>query len=306
MNLLESRSGSIPNRVARQGTRAWLRLLRPVQWSKNAIVFAGAVFGGMIDEPTKVLQAMLAFVVFCLISSSTYIFNDWLDAPADRLHPTKRFRPLAARTVDARQALILAGFMAAIGLTISGSLSWWLLVVAVAYLAIMTAYCVELKNMVVVDVFVIAAGFVLRAVAGAVVVSVPISEWLLLCTMLLALFLGFCKRRSELVALSVESRIYRQTLQGYSAGMLDQAISVTAASTIMAYSIYTFNSADVPGNNTMMITIPFVAFAIFRYLYLTYAKHLGGTPESLLFRDPPLFFSIVCWAASAIIVLLFR
>ena len=306
MDLLEPRSVSIPHRVAQRGANAWLRLLRPVQWSKNAIVFAGAVFGGVIDEPARALQATLAFAVFCLISSSTYIFNDWRDASADRLHPTKRFRPLAAGTVDSRRALILAGILVAVGLIVSGSLSWWLLLVAVTYLALMSAYSLLLKHMVIVDVFVIAAGFVLRAVAGAVVVGVPISAWLLLCTMLLALFLGFCKRRGELIALNEESRIYRQTLQGYSVTMLDQAISVTAASTIMTYSMYTFTSADVPGNNSMMITIPFVAFAMFRYLYLAYAKHLGGTPESLLFRDSPLFFSIVAWGASAILVLLFR
>jgi 4-hydroxybenzoate polyprenyltransferase len=277
-----------------------------VQWSKNAIVFAGMVFGGVTSEPGNVARAFATFIAFCVISSAVYILNDWIDRGADRLHPTKRFRPLAAGTIDPHLALVLAGILAGTGLTIAGILSWWLLLVLATYLGVMVAYCLVLKDVVIVDVFVIATGFVLRAVAGAVVVGVPISAWLLLCTMLLALFLGFGKRRSELVVLSEESRIYRQTLQGYTVPMLDQAIAVTAASTIMAYSTYTFNSADVPGNDTMMITIPFVAFAMFRYLYLAYDRKLGASPESLLFRDLPLFASIVCWAAAAMLVLIFR
>ena len=287
-------------------TRPWLRLLRPVQWSKNVILYAGAVFGSVIDQPIHFLEATLAFIAFCMISSATYIFNDWIDRDADRLHPTKRRRPIASGQISAHHALVVAGALAGGGLLISVIVGWWFALVAVSYLALMAAYCVELKNVVILDVFVIAGGFVLRAVGGAVAVSLPISPWLLFCTMLLALFLGFCKRRNELVVLTDESRAYRKTLSGYTVTMLDQAISVTAGSTIMAYSIYTFNAAQVPSNDVMMVTIPFVAFAMFRYLYLVYAKQLGGSPESLLFRDRPLLASILLWGFSALMVSLLR
>jgi 4-hydroxybenzoate polyprenyltransferase len=281
-------------------------LLRPVQWSKNAILFAGAVFGSVIDQPEQFFRALLAFIAFCLISSSIYIFNDWIDADADRLHPTKRFRPIAAGTILPRQALTAGSTLAITGLAIGTVVGWWFLLVAATYLALMIAYGLELKDIVILDIFVIAGGFVLRAVGGAVAVSLPISPWLLFCTMLLALFLGFCKRRNELAVLPDDSRAYRKTLEGYTLPMLDQAIAVTAASTIMAYSIYTFNAAQVPSNDVMMITIPFVAFAMFRYLFLVYAKKLGGSPESLLFRDVPLLVSILGWGVSVVLVSLFR
>lgn len=286
--------------------REWVRLVRPMQWSKNAILFAGAVFGAVIDQPEQFTLALLAFVVFCLISSATYIFNDWIDTKSDRLHPKKRFRPLAAGTIPSTSALIIAGLCVGVGLTLSLAVGWWFLLVSVSYLTLMVGYCLSLKNIVILDVFVIAGGFVLRAVGGAVAVDLPISPWLLFCTMLLALFLGFCKRRNELVALTDESRAYRKTLQGYTVPMLDQAISVTAASTIMAYSIYTFNATQVPTNDVMMITIPFVAFAMFRYLFLVYAKNQGGSPEALLFRDLPLLCSILGWGATVVLVALFR
>jgi 4-hydroxybenzoate polyprenyltransferase len=260
----------------------------------------------VIDQPEQFLQAFFAFVAFCLISSSVYIFNDWIDADADRLHPTKRFRPIAAGTIVPSQALFAATTLSITGLAISTIVGWWFLLVAATYLALMVAYGLELKDIVILDIFVIAGGFVLRAVGGAVAVSLPISPWLLFCTMLLALFLGFCKRRNELAVLPGDSRAYRKTLEGYTLPMLDQAIAVTAASTIMAYSIYTFNAAQVPSNDIMMITIPFVAFAMFRYLFLVYAKKLGGSPESLLFRDVPLLVSILGWGISVVLVSLFR
>jgi 4-hydroxybenzoate polyprenyltransferase len=302
----EISTGTVTHVVPRRGYPAWLRLLRPVQWSKNAIVFAGLVFGGVLDDPVNLVRAGVIFLAFCAVSSATYIVNDWLDAPADRLHPRKRFRPLAAGTISVGRAKVVATMLAVVALLSSTVISWWCLLVVAGYLAIMLAYCVSIKHVVILDVFTIAAGFVLRAVAGAAAVRVPISAWLLLCTMLLALFLAFCKRRSELVTLPPEALAYRQTLQGYTVPMLDQAIAVTAASTLMAYATYTFNSADVPGNNMMMITIPFVAFAMFRYLYLAYARHLGGSPESLLFRDAPMLGSIVLWAISCVAVVVFR
>ena len=306
MNGTETSTGVVITAVPKRGVPAWLRLLRPVQWSKNAIVFAGAVFGGVIDEPANLARALTIFLAFCAISSATYILNDWIDAPADRLHPRKRYRPLAAGTIGVRSALGVAVVLAVVALLAAAAVSWWCLLVLAGYLVLMIAYCLSIKHVVILDVFAISGGFVLRAVAGAAAVNVPISAWLLLCTMLLALFLAFGKRRSELVTLQPESLAYRQTLEGYTVPMLDQAIAVTAASTLMAYATYTFNSADVPGNNMMMITIPFVAFAMFRYMYLVYAKHLGGSPESLLFRDAPMLGSIVMWAMACLAVILLR
>ena len=305
MNVSDSSTAGI-SAIPRSTIRSWIKLLRPIQWSKNAILFAGAVFGAVIDQPDQFFKALMGFIVFCLISSATYIFNDWQDAEADRLHPTKRFRPIASGAISARNALTVAVVLVAIGLTMSAIVGWWFLLVAATYLAVMVAYTLELKSVVILDVFIIAGGFVLRAVGGAVAVSLPISPWLLFCTMLLALFLGFCKRRNELSVLSEESRAYRKTLEGYTLPMLDQAIAVTAASTIMAYSIYTFNATQVPTNDIMMITIPFVAFAMFRYLFLVYAKNLGGSPESLLLRDKPLLLSILGWGISVVLVSLLR
>lgn len=283
--------------------RTWIRLLRPIQWSKNAVVFAGVVFARLLHEPNDVARAILAFIAFCLISSAVYVFNDWRDIERDRHHPTKRARPLAAGLIGSRPALAAAAGLAIAGCAIGASVSWMLFAVCVGYLAMMAAYTLELKNVVILDVFIIAGGFILRAVAGAVAVNVPVSSWLLLCTFFLSLFLGFCKRRNEIRTLEGDAHIHRPSLKGYSVPVLDQFIGLTAAATLMAYSMYTFVSTYVPRNDAMMLTIPFVAFAMYRYLYLVYGRNLGGSPESLLLRDIPLFLSIVSWGVCVLLVL---
>jgi len=283
--------------------RAWIRLLQPIQWSKNGVVFAGVVFARRASDPQELIRAVLAFVVFCMISSAVYVFNDWKDIDRDRHHPTKRARPLASGQIQPRIALIVAGFLAIGGSVLGAMVSWWLLLVCIAYLLMMVAYTLKLKHIVILDVFVIAAGFILRAVAGAAAVSVPVSSWLLLCTFFLALFLGFCKRRNEIRMLNTSASLHRPSLGGYTVATLDQFIGLTAAATLMAYSMYTFVSTYVPQNDAMMLTIPFVAFAIFRYLFLVYGRNLGGSPESLLLKDAPLFASIFLWGVCVVAVL---
>ncbi|MGI8482874.1 MAG: decaprenyl-phosphate phosphoribosyltransferase [Thermomicrobiales bacterium] len=284
----------------------WVRLLRPIQWTKNGVVFAGVVFARLATEPSEVGRALLAFIAFCMISSAVYIFNDWQDIDRDRHHPTKRARPLASGQIDPAAALVVAAMLVAVGCTIGALISWWLLLVCVAYLLLMVAYTLELKNIVIIDVFVIAAGFILRAVAGAAAVSVPVSSWLLLCTFFLAIFLGFCKRRNEIRVLDSSAVLHRPSLGGYTVQVLDQFIGFTAAATLMAYSLYTVVSIDVRNNDGMMLTIPFVAFAMYRYLFLVYGRNLGGSPESLLLKDRQLFFSILSWGICVLAVLAYR
>jgi len=282
--------------------RNWVRLVRPVQWSKNAVVLAGVVFARMAGEPSQLLHALVALVAFCMISSSMYIFNDWLDMERDRHHPLKRFRPLASGAITPRQALPVSGALAIASLALAWAVTPALTLIVALYALLMTTYTLWLKRIVIIDVFVIAGGFLLRAIAGAVAVDVPISAWLMLCTVLLALFLGFCKRRNEMLTLQDTATLHRDVLRGYTPAILDQFILLTASTTIMAYAMYTFTSTYVPENDTMMITVPIVAFAIFRYLYLVYVRKLGGAPESLLFRDLPLLSAVALWGASVLVI----
>lgn len=273
----------------------WTRLLRVSQWSKNAVVFAAFVFGNPVVEHA-LARSVLAFIAFCAASSSGYILNDIVDAPNDRHHPIKRFRPLASGQVS-----IPVGKAAGMGLLVLGlGLAWWinteLLAVIAIYLVLTALYSWRLKRIVLLDAFVISFGFILRAAAGAAAVEVPVSPWLMLCTLLLALFLAFGKRRSELITLGTEASQHRSALAGYSVPFLDQLLVILTAMTIMAYSIYSLTSDTVPGNGAMMFSIPLVMFAMFRYLYLVMQKGEGGAPEALLWRDWPLLATVASWA----------
>jgi 4-hydroxybenzoate polyprenyltransferase len=296
------RPATVPRAGVRATGRDWLRLLRPVQWSKNAVVLAAVVFARIATEPVSLTRAIMALIAFCLVSSAMYIFNDWQDIERDRHHPIKRTRPLASGAITARAALIAGAVLALSSFVLAWMVTPLLAAVVGCYAALITAYTLYLKRVVIIDVFVIAGGFLLRAVAGAVAVNVPISAWLMLCTVLLALFLGFCKRRNEMMTLQGSALLHRDALRGYTPQILDQFILLTASSTIMAYAMYTFTSTYVPENDTMMITVPIVAFAMFRYLYLVYARKLGGAPESLLFRDLPLLGAVVLWGLSVMVI----
>ncbi len=279
--------------------------LRPEQWTKNLLVLAGVVFGGRLLEPSAAATAAAALAIFCALSGAVYLFNDAADRDADRNHPLKRERPIAsgqlAVTTAVTTGVVLAG--AAIGAAIVIRPLFGL--VASTYVASLLLYSIALKHVVIVDVLMIAAGFVLRAVAGAVAVDVPIGHWLLVCTTLLALFLALSKRRHELTLLAEGATDHRRILGEYSPYLLDQMIGVVTSSTLIAYTVYA-TSADTAarlGTAKLGLTIPFVLYGIFRYLYLVHQKRGGGSPAAMLLTDRPLLGCVMLWAASVIILL---
>ncbi len=282
---------------------ALLRAMRPQQWTKNAVVFAALVFDKRIFEWATLGQAILAALTFCLISSGIYVINDLRDAEGDRLHPKKRFRPIAAGEVSAGQARSLAAGLLSVALVGAFLVRPEFALVIAGYVLLMVAYSAGLKRAVILDVCAIAAGFVLRAAGGAVAIDVPISPWLYVCTALLALFIGFGKRRNELMTLSDAAIGHRANLEAYSLPLLDQLIGIVASATVMAYALYTFDASSVPSNHAMMLTIPFVVYAIFRYLYLVHRHELAGSPETLLFADMPLLGSIAGWGLTSVAIL---
>jgi len=272
-----------------------LAALRPRQWSKNLLLFAGLVFAAKVGDPLRWAEACAAFVVYCAASSAAYLVNDVVDAELDRAHPLKRLRPVARGELSRRAALRAALALAVGALALVAPLGLDSVAFLVAFLALQGAYTFALKHVVLVDVLTIAALFVIRAAAGAVAVDVPISPWLLLVTALLALFLALAKRRSELAVPGSA----RPVLEGYSLPLVDQLISVTVAATIAAYAIYTF-TAHSPA---LMATIPFVVFGLFRYLLLVHRDDLGEEPENVLIGDRPLVLAVAGWAVTAALIL---
>jgi 4-hydroxybenzoate polyprenyltransferase len=284
----------------RSPLRAAIVSLRPRQWTKNLLLFAGIIFAAKLGDLSRWLEAFAAFVGYCAASSASYLVNDVRDAPHDSLHPIKCARPIARGELSQRVALALAALLliAAIGaITPLGLPS---LLFLATFLALQAAYTFELKHVVLLDVMAIAGLFVVRAAAGAAAVEVRISPWLLLCTALLALFLALAKRRGELVLVGAEATPGRPVLEGYSLALVDQLVTIVAASTVISYSLYTFTARD---SKAMMITIPFVIFGIFRYLLLIHRRDLGEEPEEILLRDSPLLGCIAAWALCAAIVL---
>ena len=275
---------------------ALLASLRPRQWIKNLFVFAGVIFSQQMLTPL-LWTAVAAFAIFCGLSGAMYLFNDVADAARDRLHPTKRLRPIASgrlsrRTASVAGALLLAGSLAAaFRINVPFGL------VALAYGVLLTAYSVWFKHLVILDVLTVAAGFVLRAVAGAVAVDVEISGWLLICTILLALFLALGKRRHEYRSLARDASLHRPILAEYSEGFLDQMISVVTPSTVTAYALYTMSPETVAKFHTRLLplTLPFVLYGIFRYLYLLYRRDLGGSPSDLVVNDRALLLDALLW-----------
>jgi len=279
--------------------------LRPEQWTKNLLVFAGLLFGGRLLDPEAIALSCATFAIFCALSGAVYLFNDVADREADKQHPLKRLRPIAAGYVSVPAALITAGFLGVgaiqAALLINGPLG----LASGAYLTLLLMYSAGLKNIVIIDVLTIAAGFVLRAVAGALAVAVPISQWLLVCTTLLALFLALAKRRHELTLLGEGAIGHRPILQEYSPYLLDQMVAVVTASTLIAYSVYA-TSADTAarlGTTRLGLTIPFVLYGIFRYLYLVHQKRGGGSPAAMLLTDRPLLACVALWAVSVALIL---
>jgi 4-hydroxybenzoate polyprenyltransferase len=282
-----------------------LASLRPEQWTKNLLVLAGVVFGGRLLEPSAVAIAMVAFVVFCALSGAVYLFNDVADREADQRHPLKRERPIASGQLAVTTAVAAGVGLGAIGAVMAFSIGTTFGIVAVTYLASLVLYSLALKHVVIVDVLMIAGGFVLRAVGGAVAVDVPIGHWLLVCTTLLALFLALSKRRHELVLLADGATDHRRILEEYSPYLLDQMIGVVTSSTLIAYTVYATSpdTASRLGTGQLGLTIPFVLYGIFRYLYLVHQKRGGGSPAAMLLTDRPLLGCVALWAVSVIVLL---
>ncbi|MDD3441280.1 MAG: decaprenyl-phosphate phosphoribosyltransferase [Kiritimatiellae bacterium] len=288
----------------------WLRLLRIKQWTKNAVVFAAFVFA--LGDRNQDLSAWelwkvcLAALAFSLVSSAVYILNDLRDAPQDRLHPVKKNRPIASGAVATAPALGAAAVLLAAGLGGAGRLGTDLLAVIGGYLVLQGFYTLWLKRIALVDVIVIALGFVLRALAGAVVIHVVISPWLLVCALVLALFLGLCKRRHEKVNLAGQGT--RAALDGYDGRLLDQLIAVTAAAALVCYSIYTLwpETVDKFGTPWLAATIPFVVFGLFRYMDIVYRQEKGDRPEQILLTDGPLMADVALYGLAVLGILLLR
>jgi len=286
--------------VPRSVARAALVALRPRQWTKNLLLFAGLLFANKLGDPTKWVEAWVAFVAYCAASSASYLANDVRDAPHDREHPVKRLRPVASGELSVRVALGLAVVLATLAFGLTAVLGWWSVLFMVAFLGLQVSYTAGLKHVVLIDVMVIAALFVIRASAGAEAVAVRISPWLLICTGLLALFLALAKRRAELVLVGAEETPGRPVLEGYSLALVDQLLSIVAASTVIAYGLYTFGARD---SKAMMATIPFVVYGIFRYLLLVHRHDLGEEPETVLLTDVPLIATLVAWAVTSAVIL---
>jgi 4-hydroxybenzoate polyprenyltransferase len=277
--------------------------MRPRQWAKNLFIFAGLVFADKLLHPTLLARNVLAVVLFCLLSSTVYLINDLADMEKDRQHPHKRRRPLASGRLQPQIALMAACLFPLISTPVAFVIDWRFGIVAVAYLAIMVAYSLLLKNLVIVDVLVVSAGYVLRVAAGVIVTGVPFSPWLYVCTILLALFISLSKRRHELLILEGTANEHRTTLNEYTPQLLDEMIAVVTSTTVMAYSLYTFSAPSLPTDHSMMLTIPFVLYGIFRYLYLIHVRNEGGTPEELVFKDKPLLLDIALWGVTTLAVL---
>jgi len=282
------------------------KTMRPKQWTKNVFIFTALVFDEKLFTPSPLLKTIAAFILFCLTSSAVYLINDVVDIEKDRQHPTKRLRPLPSGHLKPSVAIAAAVLIPLVTLPLSFLLDLHFGFVALAYLLTMIVYSFVLKNIVILDVLTVAAGFVLRVAAGAIVVEVErFSPWLYICATLVALFIGISRRRHELVLLAENANEHRASLNEYSLPLLDEMISVVASATVIAYCLYTFSAPNLPPNHAMMLTIPFVLYGIFRYLYLIHVKNKGGTPEEIFLSDLPIIIALGLWALAVIAVLYF-
>jgi 4-hydroxybenzoate polyprenyltransferase len=279
--------------------------LRPGQWSKNLVIFAGLLFGRRLFDLDAVVAASGAFVVFCVLSGVVYLVNDIADRESDRRHPLKAHRPIASGALAVPVAASASLVLAAAGLAGAVAIGWPFAAVAASYLLLQLGYSGALKHIVIIDVLTIAIGFVLRAAAGAVAVHVEISQWLLVCTILLALFISLAKRRHEIVLLAGGASDHRPILGEYSAYLLDQMIGVVTASTLISYIFYTISPETVEkfGTPWLGLTIPFPLYGIFRYLYLVHRREGGGSPADLLLTDRPLLACVALWALAVALII---
>lgn len=286
---------------------------RPKQWVKNLIVYFALFFtvgeswqlSNTEELARLLLRSTAVFAIFCLITSSIYVVNDILDKDKDRHHLKKKARPIAAEQIDIKLALGFAGILAVVGAISSYVLSPNSFLMVVGYFLLMILYSVCLKQIVIVDVITISLGFVIRAVTGAIVIDVSVSPWLYVCTGLAALFLGFSKRLNEKKSVGADGYLQRETLQEYSVDFLQQLIAISATSSLLAYTLYTFTSPNLPSNNAMMLTIPFVVYGLLRYLFLVNDSNQGESPEELILKDLPFKMSVVAWLLVGFTILIY-
>ncbi len=282
-----------------------LKSMRPQQWIKNCFIFAALIFSQNFLDFSLILKTVLAFIVFCLLSGSMYILNDLKDLEEDRHHPLKSRRPLASGRLKKSTAILSFLVFSVLGLLLAATLNLYFLIIACVFFVIQVGYSFTLKHVVILDVFIIAASFLIRVVAGGLAIEVYISYWLLICTTLLALFLALSKRRHELVLLEENAINHRSILSEYNPYLLDQMIAVVTASIVVAYCLYTVSAETVTkfGTTKLLYTVPFVLYGIFRYLYLVHQKSEGGSPEVLIIQDKPLLIDIFLWIVSVGIIL---
>ena len=281
-----------------------LKTMRPRQWAKNVFIFAALVFDGQLSNPQSLLVTMIAFLLFCLASSLVYIVNDLVDIESDRQHPDKRHRPLPSGQLTIKNAVIAAVVLFLLvfpaAFVLSPAFGW----IISSYFVLMVMYSLWLKHIPLIDVLVIAAGFVIRVTAGLVIiVTKRFSPWLFVATTFLALFIGLGKRRAEIQLLEAIAGTHRKVLDGYSLELLDQLLTIVLSTTLMTYCLYTFSAEITPGNHSMMLTIPFVIYGLFRYLYLIRIKNIGGAPEEIVLTDRPMQAAVGLWGVTVLIIL---
>ena len=285
--------------------RNLLLTLRPKQWSKNAVIFIALVFSQNLFSPAELCQTLAAFGIFCLLSGGAYILNDIADIESDRSHPEKSKRPIASGTLSMSRAKVAFVVITLTAVLLAFVTEFQFGLTAIAYLAVQLAYSLYLKHLVIIDIFCIASSFFLRVMAGALVIDVSVSSWLLVCTFFVSLFIALCKRRHEMLLLEYRAVQHRKVLEKYDILLLDQMISVVTASSVVAYSVYTLSSETVShfGTANLKYTIPFVLYGIYRYLYLVYCRRQGGSPETILLTDIPILLNLICYGIMVVIVL---
>jgi len=284
-----------------------LKAMRPKQWTKNALLFAGLLFGLKFTDPISIAKACAGFALFCLFSSSVYLINDLRDREKDRLNPRTARRPIASGALKPSMAVAAVAVILPITFALSWLLNPWFALVGAIYMAKDFGYSFGLKHVVIIDVFLLASGFTLRAVAGALAIGVAISPWLYVVTSLGALFLGLNKRKHELLLLGAQAGSHRRVLDQYSPALVEEMLAVITATTVMSYGLYTFTADNLPRplreNHLMMLTIPFALYGIFRYLYLVYQENEGSSPEEVLLRDKPLLICVILWGVTSALLL---
>lgn len=277
--------------------------MRPEQWIKNFFVFTALLFSKNLFNLSKDIDALVGFIIFCMITGCAYMINDLVDLEKDKLHPTKSQRPIASGRLNKTTAIKITTIICLVSLSFAFYINSFFGIIVLTYFLLNIGYSIYLKNIVIIDVVTIASGFVLRVLGGAVIISVTSSQWLILCTILLSLFLGFSKRRHELVLLEDNATGHRKVLEHYSPYFLDQMISVVTASTVICYALYTMSKDTIEklGTSKLIYTIPFVLYGIFRYLYLVHQKEKGGSPTEIVFTDKPMIVNIILWVIASIV-----